>query len=103
MHHQFGHVPGGALGIDLALGVQRRHVAAAHHDDPVTARIIGFFPGVDHVVQVARGEVEPANAVRSAQARNHAKPGVHLWVKLNLVAPQGHGLVVMEQWQVVQH
>ena len=98
MHDQLGDVLGGALRVDPALGIQRRHVAAPDHDHPVAV-----FPGIDHVVEVTRREAEPADAVGRPEARDHAEAAVHLRMELDLVPAQGHGFVVVEQRQVVQH
>ena len=103
MHDQLGHITGGAFCVDAALGVQRRHVAAPHHHHPVITLLVTLFPGVDHVVQVTRREVEPADAVAGAKTRNHAQTRAHLGVKFDLVPPKGHGVMVMEQRQVMQH
>ena len=55
------------------------------------------------MVEVTRREVEPADRIAGAEARDHAEAALQLGVELDLVPAQRHRLVVVEQRQVVQH
>ena len=101
VHHELGDVLGRALLVDRAVGPRHRHVAAAHHRDPAPARV-GLLPGVDHVVQEAGAEVEPAQLLGLAVARDHAEAGLHVGAEHHLVATERHGLGVVHHRQVVQ-
>ena len=99
---QVGQHLGEALHVDLAAHVGGQPKWSTGHHDLGAALAVVLFPGIGHVVHIGWVGLEPADLVRRAMARHHAKARGQRVVKLELVPTGGKGVHVVEQRQVVQ-